>query len=238
MEAKMRLSAMAAAAAASLLGVMSGPILAQQSGNAQRAHSPAQSFDPASLPDQTLGQRFTIKPEDMPPPMTGPVVAARPLSLPYQGQTIRVPEGFTAAPFATGLTHPRRLLVLPNGDVIVAEQRAGYLTLLRDADGDGKAEWIQRRAEGFNGPYGLAWQGGAVARCRLEWPCTMPNTPFAVIISSPTTRGDGLRCSGGTSAALRCTEAGPGRKASRRCGTFQMLSWSATSTAPPCQAKP
>ena len=32
----------------------------------------------------------------------------------------------------TGLTHPRRLLVLPNGDVIVAEQRAGYLTLLRD----------------------------------------------------------------------------------------------------------
>jgi glucose/arabinose dehydrogenase len=162
MEAKMRLSAMAAAAAAALLGVISGPILAQQSGNAQQAHSPAQSFDPASLPDQALGQRFTIKPEDMPPPMTGPVVAARPLSLPYQGQTIRVPEGFTATPFATGLTHPRRLLVLPNGDVIVAEQRAGYLTLLRDADGDGRAEWIQRHAEGFNGPYGLAWQGGAV----------------------------------------------------------------------------
>ena len=48
--------------------------------------------------------------------------------------------------------------MLPNGDVIVAEQRAGYLTLLRDEDGDGKADWIQRHVEGFNGPYGLAWR--------------------------------------------------------------------------------
>ena len=52
----------------------------------------------------------------------------------------------------------RRLLVLPNGDVIVAEQRVGYLTLLRDQDGDGKADWVERHAEGFNGPYGLAWR--------------------------------------------------------------------------------
>ncbi|KRR28604.1 PQQ-dependent sugar dehydrogenase [Bradyrhizobium retamae] len=58
----------------------------------------------------------------------------------------------------TGLEHPRRLLVLPNGDVLVAEQKAGYLTLLRDEDGDGKADWIQRHAEGLNQPYGLAWR--------------------------------------------------------------------------------
>ena len=43
-----------------------------------------------------------------------------------------MPPGFTATPFATGLANPRRLLVLPNGDVLVAEQSAGYLTLLRD----------------------------------------------------------------------------------------------------------
>jgi len=79
----------------------------------------------------------------------------------YQGQTPRVPEGFTATPFATGLEHPRRLLVLPNGDV-VAEQRVGYVTLLRDEDGDGKAEWIQRHIDGLNGPYGLAWKDGTV----------------------------------------------------------------------------
>jgi glucose/arabinose dehydrogenase len=73
-----------------------------------------------------------------------------------------VPEGFVATPFATGLVHPRRLLVLPNGDVIVAEQKVGYLTLLRDQDDDGKADWVERHAEGFNAPYGLAWRDGDV----------------------------------------------------------------------------
>ena len=56
----------------------------------------------------------------------------RPLILPYNGQVPHVPQGFTATPFATGLVNPRRLLVLPNGDVLLAEQSAGYLTLLRD----------------------------------------------------------------------------------------------------------
>ena len=122
----------------------------------------AGSFDPAGLPDQELWRSFTIRPEDLPPPYAPPIVSARPLKLPYQGQTPRVPEGFTVTPFATGLAHPRRLLVLPNGDVIVAEQKVGYLTLLRDEDGDGRADWIQRHAEGFNAPYGLAWRDGEV----------------------------------------------------------------------------
>ncbi|MET0629502.1 MAG: PQQ-dependent sugar dehydrogenase [Xanthobacteraceae bacterium] len=133
-------------------------------GWAQRntTQAPGQLTDPASLPDQELGRKFTVKAEDLPPPRSGPVVSNRPLSLPYQGQTPRVPEGFTATAFAVGLEHPRRLLVLPNGDVLVAEQRGGYVTLLRDEDGDGKAEWIQRHIEGLNGPYGLAWKDGFV----------------------------------------------------------------------------
>ena len=73
-----------------------------------------------------------------------------------------MPEGFTATAFATGLEHPRRLLVLPNGDVLVAEQSDGHLTLLRDDDGDGKADWIQRHVEGFNGPMASL---GATATC-------------------------------------------------------------------------
>jgi len=113
--------------------------------------------DPAALPDQELGRRFVVKAEDLPPPGTGPIVSNRPLTLAYNGQTPRVPEGFMATLFASGLQHPRRLLVLPNGDVLVAEQRVGYLTLLRDEDGDGKADWTQRHAKGSKGPYGLAW---------------------------------------------------------------------------------
>jgi glucose/arabinose dehydrogenase len=118
--------------------------------------------DPAQLPDQEVGRRVSVKPEDLPPPHTGPIVASRSLTVPHAGHVPRVPQGFTATLFASGLVHPRRLLVLPNGDVIVAEQKAGYLTLLRDHDGDGKADWIERHAEGFNGPYGLAWRDGDV----------------------------------------------------------------------------
>ncbi len=142
---------------ASLVAMPMGFGFAPHAQQAQQTQQAAVT-DPASLPDQEIGRRFTVKPEDLPPPHTGPVVASRSLIVPYAGQTLRVPEGFTATPFATGLMNPRRLLVLPNGDVIVAEQRPGYLTLLRDQDGDGKADWVERHAEGFNAPYGLAWR--------------------------------------------------------------------------------
>ena len=75
-----------------------------------------------------------------------------------------VPQGYVIAPIATGLLIPRQTLILPNGDILVAEGRGGgapalrpkdiiagfikakgttnvksgnRLTLLRDADGDG-----------------------------------------------------------------------------------------------------
>ena len=152
---------------ASLIGVVAlafghSPADAQRKMAQGREAPPERPTDPALLPDQELGRRFTIKGEDMPPPKSGPIVASRVLTISYQGQAPRVPEGFTATPFATGLEHPRRLLALPNGDVIVAEQRVGHLTLLRDEDGDGKADWVERHAEGFNGPYGLAWRDGYV----------------------------------------------------------------------------
>ena len=37
-----------------------------------------------------------VRPEDLPPPKTGPVVSNRSLTLPFEGQTPRVPPGFTA----------------------------------------------------------------------------------------------------------------------------------------------
>src|SRR5947209_9495487 len=118
--------------------------------------------DPASNAEQELGRRFIIKAENLPPPKSDPVAASRSLLIPYTGQTPRVMEGFTAKPFVTGLEHPRRLLVLPNNDVIVAEQRTGYLTLLRDQDRDGKADYIERYADDFKAPYGLAYRDGFV----------------------------------------------------------------------------
>ena len=88
--------------------------------------------------------------------------------------------------FARGLDHPRWLLVLPNGDVLVAETnappraprglreritrwvmgRAGAgapsanrITLLRDADGDGVAEQRSVLVDNLNSPFGVALVG-------------------------------------------------------------------------------
>jgi glucose/arabinose dehydrogenase len=113
------------------------------------------------LNEHEIGRRFRFEAADLPVPKTGPIVSNRVLIVPYAGQAPHVPPGFTVTPFATGLVNPRRLLVLPNGDVLVAEQSAGYLTLLRD-DGSGHAVWIARHVEDLNRPYGLAWRGDHV----------------------------------------------------------------------------
>ena len=137
---------------------VAGPLLAAAGAEeGQTNPTSAQNF----LAEHEIGHRFRIDPNDLPTPKTGPIVTNRSLVVPYNGQVPQVPAGFTATPFATGLANPRRLLVLPNGDVLVAEQSAGYLTLLRD-DGTGHAAWIDRHVEDLNRPYGLAWRDNNV----------------------------------------------------------------------------
>ncbi|MER2299362.1 MULTISPECIES: PQQ-dependent sugar dehydrogenase [Pseudomonas] len=98
-----------------------------------------------------------------------------------------VPEGFSITAIATDLKIPRQSLVLPNGDILIAEGRGGSaaklkpkdviasqikaqgntqvkggnrLTLLRDADGDGTYEMQTVFADNLNAPYGLAYADG------------------------------------------------------------------------------
>ncbi len=97
-------------------------------------------------------------------------------------------NGTTVVPFAARLDHPRWLYVLPNGDVLVAETNAppkpedgkgikghfmkaaqkkagagtpsaNRITLLRDADGDGKAETRTVFVDGLSSPFGMALVG-------------------------------------------------------------------------------
>lgn len=102
---------------------------------------------------------------------------------PWGGKTPSVPEGFSVTAIATDLGIPRQTLVLPNGDILVAEGRGGgapalrpkdfiagiikargttsvksgnRLTLLRDKDGDGVYEERTVFADNLNAPYGLA----------------------------------------------------------------------------------
>ncbi len=97
--------------------------------------------------------------------------------------------GTKVAAFASGLDHPRWMYVLPNGDVLIAEtnappkpddgngikgwvmgivmKRAGAATvsanrisLLRDTDGDGIADFRSVLIDSLNSPFGMALIGG------------------------------------------------------------------------------
>ncbi|MCF7752198.1 sorbosone dehydrogenase family protein [Bacillus subtilis subsp. subtilis] len=112
---------------------------------------------------------------------------AKPAS--WGDRTPTVPSGYRISAIATGLAIPRQTLVLPNGDILVAEGRGGSapnlkpkdviagrikakgntavksgnrLTLLRDADGDGVYELKTVFADQLNAPYGLALIGNAL----------------------------------------------------------------------------
>lgn len=103
------------------------------------------------------------------------------------GQTPVPAAGLKVAAFATGLDHPRWMYRLPNGDVLVAETNspprkgggiqgwvmgkllgsvgaggpsANRITLLRDADGDGRAEQRSVFMTGLNSPYGMTLLDG------------------------------------------------------------------------------
>ncbi|BAL95995.1 PQQ-dependent sugar dehydrogenase [Rubrivivax gelatinosus] len=106
-----------------------------------------------------------------------------------EGERPVAAPGLEVQAFATGLDHPRWLQVLPNGDVLVAEtnaperpekargglknwfmkltmKKAGAgvpsadrVTLLRDADGDGRAETRVPFLENLHSPFGMALVG-------------------------------------------------------------------------------
>src|SRR4051812_45842902 len=140
-----------------LIGTMLAGFVVTAGAEQRPATSASDRLEQNFLAEHEIGRHFQVTPADLPAPKTGPIVTNRSLTIPFSGQSLQVPPEFTASVFATGLVNPRRLLVLPNGDVLVAEQSAGYLTLLRD-DGDGRARWINRHVEDLNKPYGLAWQ--------------------------------------------------------------------------------
>ena len=173
---------------ASLLLMLVGVSLATLSGSVGAAEpqstSSAERLQQNFLAEHEIGKRFQIKPEELPPPKTGPIVTNRSLTLPLSGQSPQVPPGFTATLVASGLANPRRLLVLPNGDILVAEQSAGYLTLLRD-EGEGRAKWINRHVEDLNRPYGLAWRDGNVLVADQDGIWRVPHVLGAVRAGRP-----------------------------------------------------
>ncbi|MGH6933548.1 MAG: PQQ-dependent sugar dehydrogenase [Dongiaceae bacterium] len=128
--------------------------------------------------DYRPGYRYEIRADQLPPPFATESASNRPAvaSLP-DNPLFQAPDGFAVNVFAGGLDHARWLTVAANGDVFLAEPAIGQVTLLRDSDGDGRAEIRQVFATGFRKPHGLAVQGDwlYVADTRRVWRLPLGN---------------------------------------------------------------
>jgi glucose/arabinose dehydrogenase len=73
---------------------------------------------------------------------------------------LKAPEGFSVSLYADNLQGPRTLLYAPNGDLFVAQSRAGSVVVLRDTNNDGEPDSRTTYAQGLNGVFGMALHDG------------------------------------------------------------------------------
>ncbi|MBC8084782.1 MAG: sorbosone dehydrogenase family protein [Hymenobacter sp.] len=101
-----------------------------------------------------------VPPEATPFKMQGNIYLPRKLPVTEERVAgLRVPAGFTITKYAEGLDMPRMLVVAPNGDVYVSNRVKGTVTLLRDANQDGKVELMRQVAQREH-LHGLALRDG------------------------------------------------------------------------------
>jgi glucose/arabinose dehydrogenase len=104
------------------------------------------------------GVRRRITVSDLPAPNAEESVNNPPRLVPRPGgASPRVPEGFAVKEFARDLGGPRVIVTAPNGDLFVAESRAGQVRVMRDADNDGTPESSTVFAAGLKQPFGIAF---------------------------------------------------------------------------------
>lgn len=166
---------------------------------------------PAQLPVSAgIGPKPLI-----PPPSTAPIPLINVVKAKgWAPNATPIPmAGTRVNAFARGLTHPRWLYVLPNGDVLVAETNApkrpeegkgirGYffgkfqakaggavpspnrITLLRDTDGDGIADVRSTFLANLNSPFGMALVGNTFYVANSDAVVRVPYTSGALSIAS------------------------------------------------------
>ena len=128
-------------------------------------------------------------------------------------QTPTVAPGLRIQALATGLKNPRRILVLPNGDLLVAEPQPpdpphpkrpkdfvmnwveakthppgkapNDIVLLRDANGDGVPETKTVFLKGLNAPFGMALVGGDLYVADTDGVLRFPYTTGETQVTAP-----------------------------------------------------
>ncbi len=133
----------------------------------------------------------------------------------WGGDLPTVPQGYAITAIAKDLKIPRQMLVLPNGDILVAEGSGGNeptlrpkdliagfikakgkspvkggnrITLVRDANGDGQIDLQTTFISGLDAPYGLAFANGAIYVANQGELLRFPYTDGMTNITAPGAR--------------------------------------------------
>ena len=78
---------------------------------------------------------------------------------PARLRQLRVPDGFRVNVFARGLKNARIMVVAPSGAIYLSRRDQGDVLMLRDRDGDGRADMRRVVASGIEYAHGLALRG-------------------------------------------------------------------------------
>ncbi|HEY0014461.1 MAG TPA: sorbosone dehydrogenase family protein [Allosphingosinicella sp.] len=152
----------------------------------------------------------------LPAPADGlPTINIAPAASWPEGRTPTAAAGLAVNAFAAGLDHPRWLLALPNGDVLVAESNkpappegegggvkgwverrvmsaagagvpsADRISLLRDSDADGVAELRTPFLTSLHSPFGMALVGETLFVANADAVVAFPYRPGETRIAAP-----------------------------------------------------
>jgi glucose/arabinose dehydrogenase/cytochrome c2 len=125
---------------------------------AQAIVVPASSAQSANWRLDAPGQVHRINLAALPPPYATASARNSSSVVPKPaGATLALPSGFLIEPFATGLAGPRKMLVAPNGDILVTEISGGRVTVLHPAPDGRRTGGTDVYLKGLKQPFGLAF---------------------------------------------------------------------------------
>jgi glucose/arabinose dehydrogenase/cytochrome c2 len=119
---------------------------------------PANSAQTANWRLDTPGLVHKISIASLPPPFATASARNNSSLVPKPPSArLAVPAGFQIEPFATGLAGPRKMLVAPNGDILVTEMLGGRVTVLHPAPDGRRVGGTDVYLRGLKQPFGLAF---------------------------------------------------------------------------------
>jgi glucose/arabinose dehydrogenase len=132
---------------------------------------------PAAAQHVAPGTKFEIRPDALPKPYATDAVANSSETVARtDAMRPQVPKGMTATLFATGLSGPREMLVLPDRSILVSEPEAGRISRLVAPNPPARARAMPFLT-GLDQPYGMALRRDALYIADLDGLWRVPYAP-------------------------------------------------------------